>query len=186
MSYAKICLIGNLGRDPELRYTPDGRALASTSIAVTRKTKAGEETDWYRITFGGKLGEIAGEYLKKGRQVYVEGRLKLNKYTDRDGIERHSLDVDATELQMLGTREGAAGGRGDDAGGFGGGAGGGGGGGGGGFGRESAGGGGYSGGGGGGGGQRESAGGARPGPAPRAPSTPAKGGFDGEDDDIPF
>jgi single-strand DNA-binding protein len=82
--------------------------LANTSIAVTRKTKAGEETDWYRVTFGGKLGEIAGEYLKKGRQVYVEGRLKLNKYNDREGIERHSLDVDATELQMLGTRDGMA------------------------------------------------------------------------------
>jgi single-strand DNA-binding protein len=108
MSYAKVTLIGNLGRDPELRYTPDGRALANTSIAVTRKTKNGEETDWYRVTFGGKLGEIAGEYLKKGRQIYVEGRLKLNKYTDRDGIERHSLDVDATEMQMLGSREGMA------------------------------------------------------------------------------
>lgn len=108
MSYAKVTLIGNLGRDPEVRFTPDGRALANTSIAVTRKTKAGEETDWYRVTFGGKLGEIAGEYLKKGRQVYVEGRLKLNKYNDREGIERHSLDVDATELQMLGTRDGMA------------------------------------------------------------------------------
>ncbi len=108
MSYAKVTLIGNLGRDPEMRFTPDGRALANTSIAVTRKTKAGEETDWYRVTFGGKLGEIAGEYLKKGRQVYVEGRLKLNKYNDRDGVERHSLDVDATELQMLGTRDGMA------------------------------------------------------------------------------
>jgi len=108
MSYAKVTLIGNLGRDPEVRFTPDGRALATTSIAVTRKTKAGEETDWYRVTFGGKLGEIAGEYLKKGRQVYVEGRLKLNKYNDREGIERHSLDVDATELQMLGTRDGMA------------------------------------------------------------------------------
>jgi single-strand DNA-binding protein len=108
MSYAKVTLIGNLGRDPEVRFTPDGRALANTSIAVTRKTKAGEETDWYRVTFGGKLGEIAGEYLKKGRQVYVEGRLKLNQYNDREGIERHSLDVDATELQMLGTRDGMA------------------------------------------------------------------------------
>ena len=108
MSYAKVTLIGNLGRDPEVRFTPDGRALANTSIAVTRKTKAGEETDWYRVTFGGKLGEIAGEYLKKGRQVYVEGRLKLNKYNDREGVERHSLDVDATELQMLGTRDGMA------------------------------------------------------------------------------
>jgi single-strand DNA-binding protein len=108
MSYAKVTLIGNSGRDPEVRFTPDGRALANTSIAVTRKTKAGEETDWYRVTFGGKLGEIAGEYLKKGRQVYVEGRLKLNKYNDREGIERHSLDVDATELQMLGTRDGMA------------------------------------------------------------------------------
>jgi len=108
MSYAKVTLIGNLGRDPEVRFTPDGRALANTSIAVTRKTKAGEETDWYRVTFGGKLGEIAGEYLKRGRQVYVEGRLKLNKYNDREGVERHSLDVDATELQMLGTRDGMA------------------------------------------------------------------------------
>jgi single-strand DNA-binding protein len=168
MSYAKVSLIGNLGRDPEVRFTPDGRALAKTSIAVTRKTKAGEETDWYRITFGGKLGEIAGEYLKKGRQVYVEGRLKLNKYTDRDGVERHSLDVDATELQMLGTREGM--GRPTEEGGGSFGA------------REQ----------GAGGGQRESTAGSRPGAA-RAP-TGGSGGSGGrpggglgpEDDDIPF
>jgi single-strand DNA-binding protein len=164
MSYAKVTLIGNLGRDPEMRFTPDGRALANTSIAVTRKTKTGEETDWYRVTFGGKLGEIAGEYLKKGRQVYVEGRLKLNKYTDRDGVERHSLDVDATEMQMLGTRDGAAR-AGDDApGAY--------------AGRE-------AGAGNAGAGSARESGGARAAGARPAPAR-AGAGFDAEDDDIPF
>jgi len=174
MSYAKVTLIGNLGRDPEMRFTPDGRALANTSIAVTRKTKAGEETDWYRITFGGKLGEIAGEYLKKGRQVYVEGRLKLNKYTDRDGVERHSLDVDATELQMLGTREGM-GRAGEEGGGSGGASGGGS------FGAREP----YASAGSG-AGQRESSAGSRPVGARQAPGGSQKPSFPPEDDDIPF
>jgi single-strand DNA-binding protein len=110
-SVNKVILVGNLGRDPEVRYTPDGAAIANISIATTSKykNKAGEmveETEWHRVTFFGRLAEIAGEYLKKGRSVYVEGRLKTRKYTDKDGVEKYATDIVANEMQMLGSREG--------------------------------------------------------------------------------
>ncbi|MFC3147596.1 single-stranded DNA-binding protein [Piscinibacterium candidicorallinum] len=110
-SVNKVIIVGNLGRDPEVRYTPDGSAITKVSLATTSKykNKAGEmveETEWHRVTFFGRLAEIAGEYLKKGRSVYVEGRLKTSKYTDKDGVEKYSTDIIANEMQMLGSREG--------------------------------------------------------------------------------
>ncbi|MGL4573610.1 MAG: single-stranded DNA-binding protein [Burkholderiaceae bacterium] len=113
-SVNKVILVGNLGRDPEVRYTPDGAAIANVSIATTSKykNKAGEmveETEWHRVTFFGRLAEIVGEYLKKGRSIYVEGRLKTRKYTDKDGVEKYATDIIASEMQMLGSREGMGG-----------------------------------------------------------------------------
>ncbi|MFP5405173.1 MAG: single-stranded DNA-binding protein, partial [Gammaproteobacteria bacterium] len=108
----KVILIGNLGRDPESRSTPSGSAICNVSIATTRnwKDKASgerrEETEWHRVVFFDRLAEIAGEYLRKGRSVYVEGRLKTRKWTDKDGVERYSTEVIAEEMQMLGSREG--------------------------------------------------------------------------------
>jgi single-strand DNA-binding protein len=166
-SVNKVILVGNCGRDPEVRYAPSGSAIANVSIATSskRKDKASgeliEETQWHRVTFYDRLAEIAGEYLKKGRSVYIEGRLKYGKYTDKDGIERNTVDIVANEMQLLGGREG-----GGSAGGMGGGMGGddyaptp----------RASA---------------PRGAPAARPAPAPAAskPST----GFDDMDDDIPF
>ena len=112
-SVNKVILIGNLGRDPEVRYAPSGAAVCNVSIATTRqwKDKSGEkreETEWHRVVFYDRLAEIAGEFLKKGRPVYVEGRLKYGKYTDKDGVERYTTDVVATEMQLLGGREGGA------------------------------------------------------------------------------
>ena len=111
-SVNKVILIGNLGRDPEVRYLPDGGAVANISIATTSKykNKSGElveETEWHRVTFFGRLAEIAGEYLKKGKPVYVEGRLKTNKYTDKDGVEKYATNIVANEMQMLGGRDDA-------------------------------------------------------------------------------
>jgi single-strand DNA-binding protein len=119
-SVNKVILVGNLGRDPEVRYTPDGAAIANISIATTSKykNKSGElveETEWHRVTFFGRLAEIAGEYLKKGRSVYVEGRLKTRKYTDKDGVEKYATDIIANEMQMLGSREGMGGPRDDES-----------------------------------------------------------------------
>ncbi len=110
-SVNKVILLGNLGRDPEVRYAPSGAAVCNVSIATTRqwKDKSGErkeETEWHRVVFYDRLAEIAGEYLKKGRPVYVEGRLKYGKYTDKDGVERYTTDIIATEMQLLGGREG--------------------------------------------------------------------------------
>jgi single-strand DNA-binding protein len=110
-SVNKVILVGNLGRDPEMRYLPSGEAIANLAIATSRKykNKAGEmveETEWHRVTFFGKLAEIAGQYLKKGRSVYVEGRIKTDKYTDKDGVEKFSTQIIANEMQMLGGREG--------------------------------------------------------------------------------
>ena len=121
-SVNKVILIGNCGRDPEVRYAPSGAAICNVSIATSsrRKDKTSgesiEDTQWHRVTFYDRLAEIAGEYLKKGRPVYVEGRLKYGKYTDKDGIERNTVDIVATEMQLLGGREGGMGG-GDDMGG---------------------------------------------------------------------
>jgi len=110
-SVNKVIIVGNCGRDPEVRYMPDGKAVANVSIATTsrRKDKSSgetiEDTQWHRITFYERLAEIAGEYLKKGKPAYVEGRLKYGKYTDQSGVEKSTCDIVATELQLLGGRE---------------------------------------------------------------------------------
>jgi|SRR5947209_2441609 len=109
----KIILVGNLGRDPEMRYTPSGKAVTSFSIAVSRNYRSQdgeqrEETEWFNVSCWDRLAEVANQYLAKGRQVYIEGRLRSRSYEDRNGEKRFSLDVTATELQMLGQRgEGA-------------------------------------------------------------------------------
>ncbi len=171
-SVNKVILIGNLGRDPEVRYTPSGSAVCNISLATTRNWKSKEsgerqeETEWHRVVFYDRLAEIAGEYLKKGRSCYVEGRLKTRKWTDKDGVEKYTTEIIAETMQLLGGREG---------GGMGGGGGG----------DEMGGGGGYS---------RDSEGGgsSRPAPAPRQqaprqqPAPKSSTGFDDMDDDIPF
>ena len=111
-SVNKVILIGNCGRDPEIRYLPSGQAVANVSIATTSRRKdrtsgeTVEDTQWHRVTFYDRLAEIAGEYVKKGRPIYVEGRLKYGKYTDQAGVEKNTVDIIATELQLLGGREG--------------------------------------------------------------------------------
>jgi single-strand DNA-binding protein len=112
----KVILVGNLGNDPETRYTQGGMAITRISLATTsvRKDKDGnqqERTEWHRVVFFGKLGEIAGEYLRKGSSVYVEGSLRYDKYTGQDGQEKYSTDIIADEMQMLGGREGGGGDR---------------------------------------------------------------------------
>ena len=112
----KAILVGNLGNDPETKYTQGGMAITKISLATTsvRKDKDGnnqEQTQWHRVTFFGKLGEIAGEYLKKGSQVYVEGEIRYDKYTGQDGVEKFFTEIVANEMQMLGSRgEGGSGG----------------------------------------------------------------------------
>lgn len=170
-SVNKVILIGNLGRDPETRYAPSGGAICNVSIATTRnwKDKASgekrEETEWHRVVFYDRLAEIAGEYLKKGRPVYVEGRLKTRKWQDKEGQERFTTEIIAEEMQLLGSRDGGEGG-------------------GGGYSRESS-----MGGGGGGAPRGGAAGGGGGGGAPRASGggerKPAPS-FDDMDDDIPF
>ena len=111
-SVNKVILIGNCGRDPEIRYLPSGQAVANVSIATTSRRKdrtsgeTVEDTQWHRVTFYDRLAEIAGEYVKKGRPIYVEGRLKYGKYTDQAGVEKNTVDIIATEMQLLGGREG--------------------------------------------------------------------------------
>jgi single-strand DNA-binding protein len=110
MSFNKITIIGNLGRDPELRYTPQGKPVCDFSVATSERWKdpqSGEnkeETTWFRITFWGRQAEVASQYLKKGRPVYVEGRLKMREWTDRDGRPRTSLEVMGSDLQLIGTK----------------------------------------------------------------------------------
>lgn len=122
-SVNKVILVGNCGRDPEIRYLPSGQAVANVSIATSSRRKdknSGElieDTQWHRITFYDRLAEIAGEYLKKGRPVYVEGRLKYGKFTNKEGHEQNTVDIIATEMQLLGGREGSGGPGGDDDGG---------------------------------------------------------------------
>ncbi|WP_206861364.1 single-stranded DNA-binding protein [Lysobacter changpingensis] len=111
----KVILVGNLGDDPETKYTQGGMAvtkarLATTSVRKDRDGNTQERTEWHRVTFFGKLGEIAGEYLRKGSQVYVEGSIRYDKYTGQDGVERYSTDIIADEMQMLGGRPGGEGG----------------------------------------------------------------------------
>jgi single-strand DNA-binding protein len=170
-SINKVILIGNLGRDPEVRYTANGAAICNVTIATSRNWKdknSGEkveETEWHRVVFYDRLAEIAGEYLKKGRSVYVEGRLKTRKWTDKDGVEKYTTEVIADNMQMLGGREGMGGGH--EEGGGGGRS----------YGRDS-----------GGGSEGGGGGGERPARAPAgkpAASKPATG-FDDMDDDIPF
>ncbi len=159
----KVILVGNLGKDPEVRYTPNGNAICNVSVATTRTWKdknsgdKQEETEWHRVVFYDRLAEIAGEYLKKGRSVYVEGRLKTRKWQNKEGQDVYTTEIIATEMQMLGGRDGGGGG-GDEGGGGGGG---------------------YS---------RESRGSAAPAPRAPAPRPAPKSntGFDDMDDDIPF
>lgn len=104
----KVILVGNLGADPEVRYTASGTAITSLSVATSESwtdKQSGEKqerTEWHRVKLFGRLAEIAGEYLKKGRQVYIEGSLRTDKYTDKQGVERYSTDIVASEMQMLG------------------------------------------------------------------------------------
>ncbi|QQP98175.1 single-stranded DNA-binding protein [Lysobacter enzymogenes] len=181
----KVILVGNLGNDPETKYTQGGMAVTTISLATTsvRKDRDGnnqERTEWHRVKLFGKLGEIAGEYLKKGRQVYIEGSIRYDKFTGQDGVEKYFTDIIADEMQMLGGGEGGGGGNRSEGGGRGeyrsGGGGGGGG-------ERSArpSGGGGGGGGGGYGGGRDS--------GQRREAPPAKSndfGDDFADDDIPF
>ena len=110
-SVNKVILIGNCGRDPEVRYLPSGQAVANVSIATTSKRKdktsgeVTEETQWHRVTFFDRLAEIVGEYVKKGKPIYVEGRLTYRKFTNKDGVEQTSTDIVATEMQLLGGRD---------------------------------------------------------------------------------
>jgi len=123
-SVNKVILIGNLGRDPETRYMPEGGAITNISIATTEKWKdktgdMQEKTEWHRVAFFGKLAEIAGEYLKKGSQVYVEGRLQTRKWQDKDGQDKYTTEIVANVMQMLGSRQGMGGGDRDAGGGAG-------------------------------------------------------------------
>ena len=161
-SVNKVIVIGNLGRDPEIRYTPNGNAVCNVSVATTRTWKAKdsgdkvEETEWHRVVFYDRLAEIAGEYLKKGRSVYVEGRLKTRKWQDKDGVEKFTTEIIAEEMKMLGGREGMGGGA-------------------------------EEGGGGGGSSYERPAPASRPaGAAKPAAAKPSSTGFDNMDDDIPF
>ena len=117
-SVNKVIIVGNLGRDPEIRYMPSGDAIANIAVATSYRSKdrnTGEQkelTEWHRISFFGRLAEIVGQYLKKGSSVYVEGRLQTRKYTDKDGIEKYATDIIAENMQMLGGRGDAGGGMG--------------------------------------------------------------------------
>ena len=169
-SVNKVIIIGNLGRDPEVRYAASGAAICNVAIATSRSWKdktsgeRQEETEWHRVVFYDRLAEIAGEYLKKGKSVYVEGRLKTRKWTDKDGAEKYTTEIIAQEMTMLGGREDGAGPRGGagEEGGYGEQQG-----------RSEA--------------PRRAAPPARtPAPAPRAPAAKSSTGFDDMDDDIPF
>ena len=157
-SVNKVILIGNLGKDPEVRYAPSGSAIANVTLATTRSWKdktSGEkveETEWHRIVFYDRLAEIAGEYLKKGKSVYIEGRLKTRKWTDKEGVDKYTTEIMADRMEMLGSREGMGGAD--------------------------------EGGGGGGGGYSRPA--ARPSAPAAKPAAKSSTGFDDMDDDIPF
>lgn len=172
-SVNKVILIGNLGRDPEVRTFPEGGSICNVTIATSRRWKARdsndwqEETEWHRVVFRDRLAEVAGEYLRKGRPVYVEGRLKTRKWTDKEGKEQYTTEIVAEQMQMLGNREGS----GDESRRDGGGA---------------AAGGGSAYGGGGGGASRGGAGGGGGGASRPAPASKPNTGFEDMDDDIPF
>ena len=189
-SVNKVIIVGNLGRDPEMRTFPSGDQVANVTIATTDKWKdrqtgeMKEATEWHRVVFNGRLAEIAGQYLRKGSQVYVEGSLRTRKWTDQAGVEKYSTEIRADQMQMLGSRQGMGGqGGGQQGGGYDDG--------------------GYGGGGSDSGGydqapQRRAAAPApaqarppapppqRPAPVPMAPAPRAASGFDDMDDDIPF
>ncbi len=128
-SINKVIIVGNLGRDPEMRTFPSGDQVANVTIATTDKWKdkqtgeMREATEWHRVVFNGRLAEIAGQYLRKGSQVYVEGSLRTRKWTDQNGVEKYSTEIRADQMQMLGSRQGMGGpqGGGHDDGGYGGG-----------------------------------------------------------------
>jgi len=158
----KVILIGHLGADPEVRYMPNGGAVANVTVATTESWKdksSGEQqekTEWHRVVFFARLAEIVGEYLKKGSQLYVEGRLQTRKWQDKSGVDRYTTEIVANEMQMLGGRGGAGGGAGASAGGYG-------------------------------GGQSQSAAPAAAAPAASTAAPAAAGGnYDDFDDDIPF
>ena len=119
-SVNKVILIGNLGRDPETRYTADGAAVTNITIATSDRWKdkatgeMKEATEWHKVAFFGRLAEIAGEYLKKGRPVYVEGKLRTRKWQDKEGQDRYTTEVIGDNMQMLGSREGMGGGASSD------------------------------------------------------------------------
>jgi single-strand DNA-binding protein len=123
-SVNKVIIVGNLGRDPEMRTFPSGDRVANVTIATTDKWKdkqsgeMKEATEWHRVVFNGRLAEIAGEYLRKGSQVYVEGSLRTRKWTDKDGIEKYTTEIRADQMQMLGSRQGMGGGGGGGGGSF--------------------------------------------------------------------
>ena len=162
-SVNKVIIVGNLGKDPEVRYMPSGSAICNITVATSRQWKdktsgeRQEETEWHRVALFDRLAEIAGEYLKKGRPVYIEGRLKTRKYTDKNGVEKYTTEIVAAEMQLLGSREGGGGGGGggDDGGES----------------RAPA---------------PRSAPPARSAPAPRPAPSKSSTGFDDMDDDIPF
>ncbi len=170
-SVNKVIIVGNLGRDPEMRAFPSGDQVANVTIATTDKWKdkqsgeMREATEWHRVVFNGRLAEIAGQYLRKGSQVYVEGSLRTRKWTDQSGVEKFTTEIRADQMQMLGSRQGMGQPAGEeDGGGYGGG-------------YDSA-------------PPRRPAPAARPAPAPAprppAPAPKASSGFDDMDDDIPF
>lgn len=165
-SVNKVILMGNCGRDPEVRYLPSGAAVATVTLATSskRKDKATgemvEDTQWHRLNFFDRLAEICGEYVKKGTQIYVEGRLKYGKYTDKDGVERNTVDITVNEMQLLGSRQGAGG----EGGGMSGGASGG-------YSKPA---------------PRPAAAAGAPAARPAPAAKPAGSGFDDMDDDIPF
>lgn len=119
-SVNKVIIVGNLGRDPEMRHMPNGDAVTNIAVATTESWKdknSGEKkelTEWHRITFYRKLAEIAGQYLKKGSQVYIEGRLQTRKWTDKDGVERYTTEIIADTMQMLGGKQGGNANQNDD------------------------------------------------------------------------
>jgi single-strand DNA-binding protein len=123
-SVNKVIIVGNLGRDPEMRSFPSGDRVANVTIATTDRWKdktsgeMKEATEWHRVVFNGRLAEIAGEYLRKGSQVYVEGSLRTRKWTDKDGVEKYTTEIRADQMQMLGKREGMGSPSSDDDGGY--------------------------------------------------------------------
>lgn len=155
-SVNKVILIGNVGRDPEVRYDPSGKAIANVSLATTRswKNKDGERqeaTDWHRLMMFDRIGEIAGQYVRKGSQIYIEGRIRYGEYTDKEGVKRYTTEIVVSSLQLLGSSQRNASGQGEQA-------------------R----------------GEQGNGAPASPGKDSSGGNAPPAGGFDDMDDDIPF